>query len=115
MPYIPHTPKDTEEMLAAIGAPTIETLFDEIPSSLLYSGFQNIPSGINEMELLKMAQQMAAQNRNGICFIGAGSYEHHIPAAVWILRLEANFLLPIRPTKPKPVKAHCNYCMNIKP
>lgn len=97
MPYIPHTPKDTEEMLAAIGANDTQALFDEIPASLLYSGFQNIAPGINEMDMLKQAQSLANKNRNGICFIGAGCYEHHIPAAVWDIASRGEFLTAYTP------------------
>ncbi len=97
MPYIPHTPKDTEEMLAAIGAKDIQTLFDEIPQSLQYAGFQNIPVGINEMDMLKDAQHLANKNRNGVCFIGAGCYEHHIPAAVWDIASRGEFLTAYTP------------------
>lgn len=97
MPFIPHTPEDTQEMLAAIGAQSIQDLFDEIPAALQYSGFQSIPSGINEMEMLKKAQDMANNNRNGICFIGAGSYDHHIPAAVWDIASRGEFLTAYTP------------------
>lgn len=97
MPYIPHTPKDTAEMLAIIGADDTQRLFDEIPASLQYAGFQNIAPGINEMDLLKEAQALAEKNRNGICFIGAGSYEHHIPAAVWDIASRGEFLTAYTP------------------
>ncbi|MFI4962396.1 MAG: aminomethyl-transferring glycine dehydrogenase subunit GcvPA [Legionellales bacterium] len=97
MPYIPHTPKDTNEMLAAIGASSTQTLFDEIPQSLQYSGLQNIPSGINEMDMLKEAHALANTNRNGICFIGAGCYDHHIPAAVWDIASRGEFLTAYTP------------------
>ncbi|KTD34621.1 putative glycine dehydrogenase (decarboxylating) subunit 1 [Legionella moravica] len=97
MPYIPHTPEDTKEMLAQIGVNEIQALFDEIPSSLQYAGFQNMPSGINEMDMLKEAQHLANKNRNGICFIGAGCYEHHIPAAVWDIASRGEFLTAYTP------------------
>jgi glycine dehydrogenase subunit 1 len=97
MPYIPHTPEDTKEMLAAIGVTDIQALFDEIPSSLQYAGFQNMPMGINEMDMLKEAHQLANKNRNGICFIGAGCYEHHIPAAVWDIASRGEFLTAYTP------------------
>ncbi|MFI4918058.1 MAG: aminomethyl-transferring glycine dehydrogenase subunit GcvPA [Legionellales bacterium] len=97
MPYIPHTPKDTETMLAAIGVHDLQALFDEIPPSLQYAGFQNTAAGINEMDLLKEAQQLANKNRNGVCFIGAGCYEHHIPAAVWDLASRGEFLTAYTP------------------
>jgi glycine dehydrogenase subunit 1 len=97
MPYIPHTPKDCSAMLDAIGAQDIQTLFDEIPASLLYPGFQNIPQGINEMDMLKAAQNLANKNHNGICFMGAGCYEHHIPAAVWDIASRGEFLTAYTP------------------
>ncbi|KGP62927.1 glycine dehydrogenase [Legionella norrlandica] len=97
MPYIPHTPNDTEEMLTAIGVRDIQEIFDEIPTSLQYSGFQNIPAGLNEMDMLKEAQNQAQKNNNGICFIGAGCYEHHIPAAVWDIASRGEFLTAYTP------------------
>lgn len=97
MPYIPHTFKDTQEMLAAIGVADIPTLFDEIPSSLHYDGFQAIPAGMSEMAMLQEAQCLANKNRNGVCFIGAGCYEHHIPAAVWDIASRGEFLTSYTP------------------
>lgn len=97
MPYIPHTSDDTKKMLSAIGVEEINSLFDEIPSSLYYSGFEQIPSGLSEMEMLQKAQALANKNRNGICFIGAGCYEHHIPAAVWDIASRGEFLTAYTP------------------
>lgn len=97
MPYIPHTPEDTETMLASIGVNDIQALFDEIPSSLQITGLQNLPAGINEMDMLKEAQHLASKNRNGTCFIGAGCYEHHIPAAVWDIASRGEFLTAYTP------------------
>lgn len=97
MPYIPHTLQDTEEMLRAIKAPDIEALFDEIPPALQYKGLQHIPDGMSEMAMLKYAHQLANQCQNGICFMGAGSYEHHIPAAVWDIASRGEFLTAYTP------------------
>jgi glycine dehydrogenase subunit 1 len=97
MPYIPHTPKDTQQMLEAIGVHDTQALFDEIPASLQYAGFEQIPSGLNEMEMLNEARTLADKNHNGICFIGAGCYEHHIPAAVWDIASRGEFLTAYTP------------------
>ncbi|ASQ47338.1 aminomethyl-transferring glycine dehydrogenase subunit GcvPA [Legionella clemsonensis] len=97
MPYIPHTKEDTEAMLASIGIKKAQDLFDEIPSSLLYGELKNIPEGLSEMAMLQEAQRFAQQNQNGICFIGAGSYEHHIPAAVWDITSRGEFLTAYTP------------------
>ncbi|STY31585.1 glycine dehydrogenase [decarboxylating] subunit 1 (glycine decarboxylase) (glycine cleavage system P-protein) [Legionella wadsworthii] len=97
MPYIPHTPEDRKTMLDAIGAQDTQSLFDEIPSSLQYAGFQNMPAGMNEMDMLKEAHKIADKNHNGICFMGAGCYEHHIPAAVWDIASRGEFLTAYTP------------------
>ncbi|MBA2711185.1 MAG: aminomethyl-transferring glycine dehydrogenase subunit GcvPA [Tatlockia sp.] len=97
MPYIPHTPDDVDEMLASIGVANIAGLFDEVPTSLLYSELKNIPEGLSEMAMLKEAQRLANKNQNGLCFMGAGSYEHHIPAAVWDIASRGEFLTAYTP------------------
>ncbi len=101
MPYIPHTKADKEAMLASIGVSSVTELFDEIPSSLLHGELKHIPLGINEMTMLKEAETLAAQNHRGLCFLGAGSYEHHIPAAVWDLASRGEFLTPYTPYQPE--------------
>ncbi len=83
MPFIPHTEKDTREMLAAIGADSIEELFDEIPSELRIEHLYGVPDAMTEMEVSRLMRERAAMDGNPLCFIGAGAYEHHIPAAVW--------------------------------
>ncbi len=49
MPFIPHTDTDVAEMLARIGAPSIDALFDEIPAELSCGGLAGIPQGLPEM------------------------------------------------------------------
>jgi glycine dehydrogenase subunit 1 len=97
MPYIPHTAEDTKEMLAAIKAASTQTLFDEIPQSLQHGELKNIPAGLSEFEMLHLAQRLADKNQNGTCFIGAGCYEHHIPAAVWDIASRGEFLTAYTP------------------
>lgn len=83
MPFIPHTEEDTREMLAAIGARSIDELFDEIPSQLLIKSLDGVPPGLSEMEVSRLMHRRAARDGAPLCFIGAGAYEHHIPQAVW--------------------------------
>jgi glycine dehydrogenase subunit 1 len=83
MPFIPHTAEDVREMLAVIGAPSIESLFDEIPANLRTGSLSEVPAGLNEFEVMRLMQARARQDGSPLCFIGAGAYEHHIPAAVW--------------------------------
>lgn len=97
MPYIPHTNNDVEQMLADIGVAKTTDLFDEVPPSLIYGELKNIPAGLSEMAMLKEAHHLADKNKNGLCFIGAGCYEHHIPAAVWDLSSRGEFLTAYTP------------------
>ena len=91
MPFIPHTTKDIEEMLAAVGASRIEDLFDEIPAGLRNEQFTQIPARISEMDVTRLMSERAAQDEKPLCFIGAGAYEHHIPAAVWEITTRGEF------------------------
>ncbi len=91
MPFIPHTTKDVEEMLAAIGAASIDDLFDEIPAALRNEQLTQIPTRLSEMEIARLMSERAAQDGKPLCFIGAGAYEHHIPAAVWEITTRGEF------------------------
>ncbi len=91
MPFIPHTEDDVREMLATIGAPDIEALFEEIPADLRVQGLTQVPDALTEMEVGQLMQQRAAQDGKYLNFIGAGAYEHHIPAAVWAIVTRGEF------------------------
>src|SRR5436189_4149351 len=91
MPFIPHTDSDVREMLAAIKAASIDTLFDEIPKNLRATGLDAVPEGLPEMEIAQLMHERAAQDGSVLNFIGAGAYEHHIPAAVWEITTRGEF------------------------
>ncbi len=91
MPFIPHTDKEISQMLQAIGADSIEDLFDEIPAHLRAAAMEAIPQGMTEMEISRLMQQRADENTKALCFLGAGSYQHHIPSAVWEITTRGEF------------------------
>ena len=91
MPFIPHTEEDIAEMLASIGADSIETLFDEIPADLKTGQLKKVPVGLSEMEITRLMMERANQDGFYQNFIGAGAYEHHIPAAVWQITTRGEF------------------------
>ncbi len=97
MPYIPHTERDIQEMLDAIGVASTEDLFDEIPANLMIDGLPGVPEGVNEMLLFQEMRKCAREDIGGLCFIGAGAYEHHIPAAVWDVATRGEFLTAYTP------------------
>ena len=97
MPFIPHTESDIREMLASIGAPNIEALFDEIPAALRTGKLTQVPEGMNEMQVTRLMGERAAQDAPLLNFIGAGAYEHHIPSAVWQIVTRGEFYTAYTP------------------
>jgi len=97
MPFIPHTALDEQEMLSTIGVPNIDALFDEIPLSLRAATLTEVPSGISEMALHRLMAERARLDEVELCFLGAGAYEHHIPAAVWDLVGRGEFMTAYTP------------------
>ena len=91
MPFIPHTEHDIQTMLAAIGAPSIDALFDEIPAALRNGKLTKVPTSLSEMEINRLMQERAEADGRYLNFIGAGAYEHHIPAAVWQITTRGEF------------------------
>jgi glycine dehydrogenase subunit 1 len=91
MPYIPHTETEREEMLARIGVSGIDDLFDEIPAALRIDALKGVPAGLGEAEISRLMRERAARDTGATCFIGAGAYDHYIPAAVWELATRGEF------------------------
>ncbi len=91
MPFIPHTDADIRAMLAVIGIQDIDQLFDEIPAPLHGAQLAAVPEALTEMEIGRLMQERAETDGRYLCFIGAGAYEHHIPAAVWQVATRGEF------------------------
>jgi glycine dehydrogenase subunit 1 len=91
MPFIPHTPADIAAMLELIGAQSTAELFDEIPAALLAAPLARVPPSLGEMEVGRLMSERAAADGRPLNFIGAGAYEHHIPAPVWALATRGEF------------------------
>jgi len=80
--YIPHTKEETKEMLDAIGISSIGELFKDISPNLRPKSF-DIPKGKSEFEVIEHMNELASKNATYLTnFIGAGFYDHYIPAAV---------------------------------
>jgi glycine dehydrogenase subunit 1 len=78
-------------MLKAIGARSIDDLFDEVPAELRTGKLAGIPPALSEMEVSRLMASRAREDGQPLCFMGAGAYEHHIPAAVWQIASRGEF------------------------
>ncbi len=97
MPFIPHTELEAKDMLKVCGVDAITDLFAEIPSDLMQYKMENIPDGMTECELARLMQERQADLKPGTCFIGAGAYDHYIPAAIWDIAGRSEFLTAYTP------------------
>src|SRR5215470_8016992 len=91
MAFIPHTQADVAAMLAAIGVARIEDLFDEVPAELRVKSLAGVPEALNEMQIGRLMSERARTDGIALSFLGAGAYEHHIPAAVWTITTRGEF------------------------
>ncbi len=105
MPYIPHTEQDRQEMLATIGAMSIDELFRDIPDDLRLKGQLDIPHALDEHRLLAHMAQLSEQNKemlhDAVCFLGAGIYDRYIPATVGAVISRGEFLTAYTPYQPE--------------
>jgi glycine dehydrogenase subunit 1 len=101
MSYCPNTPEEIREMLAAIGATSVEDLFSPIPAPLRTQSF-DLPAGMSEFEMLRKLRDLAGKDRQDLAlFIGGGYYDHVIPATVDHLAGRAEFYTAYTPYQPE--------------
>ncbi|MEX2188261.1 MAG: aminomethyl-transferring glycine dehydrogenase subunit GcvPA [Pirellulales bacterium] len=104
MPYTFNTPEDQREMLSAIGVDSIERLFDGVPSEMRLGRPLDLPPAMGELELTDHLSRLAARNSPAgekVCFLGGGSYDHFVPAAVDHLAGRAEFYTSYTPYQPE--------------
>ena len=94
--FTPHTKKDEQEMLDAIGVDSVRALLQKIPAEFLYPKY-NLPAALTEQQLTAHMHTLAAKNKPLKNFIGAGVYTHFIPAAVPALSGRGEFLTAYTP------------------
>ncbi len=101
MPYVPHTEDDVRAMLATIGVDSIDDLFAEISKDMRPKSF-DLPEGLSEMEVLTKLEGLANKNATDrVSFLGAGFYDHYIPAAVDALTMRGEFYTAYTPYQPE--------------
>ena len=102
-PYVPNTDPDRREMLDAIGVDSVAELFADVPEGYLNSSL-DIPPARDEFDLVRYAGELAAMNRvpgDYACFLGAGSYRHHIPAVVRQIAGRGEYMTAYTPYQPE--------------
>lgn len=99
MSYISLSDKDKKDMLAEIGASSIEELFRSIPDAIKLSRALQVPGPLSEPELSVRFEKIARKNRcaDYLSFLGAGAYDHVIPSVVDYMSSRGEFISPYTP------------------
>ncbi|MDX9916399.1 MAG: aminomethyl-transferring glycine dehydrogenase subunit GcvPA [Gudongella sp.] len=103
-PYIPATPEDIQEMLKAIGLESVDQLFDDIPKEVHLKDGLDIPDSKSELEVAAYLKNLAEKNcsmSQMTSFLGAGTYDHYIPAIVDRLISRSEFYTSYTPYQPE--------------
>jgi len=104
MDFTPHTEAEIAEMLKVIGVSSVEELFSVIPSEFKVQGCMKLPESMSEAEVLAYMKDLAAMNRTADqvpTFLGAGAYDHYVPAAIHHLVGRGEFLTGYTPYQPE--------------
>ncbi|MDA0735139.1 MAG: aminomethyl-transferring glycine dehydrogenase subunit GcvPA [Chloroflexi bacterium] len=101
--YIPNTEQEQAEMLATLGLKSVDDLFQDIPAQYR-NPYLELPAPLSEQEIQRELSSLAARNRplsSGPSFLGAGSYNHFVPALVKAIMTRGEFLTAYTPYQPE--------------
>ena len=102
MRYIPVTCEQREAMLRAVGVSATDDLFEVIPEAVRLEGGLDLPSGLSEIELDAHLRELASANEPGlVSFLGAGTYDHYVPAVVDHVISKPEFFTAYTPYQPE--------------
>jgi glycine dehydrogenase subunit 1 len=103
--YTAITPADLDAMLAAIGVSSVQEIFDrQIPEGVRLGRELDLPQGLSEQEVFAHLSQLAQRNvsaEDELSFLGAGMYDHYVPALIDMLTERSEFLTPYTPYQPE--------------
>src|SRR5262245_1115141 len=117
MRYLPLTDDDRRAMLGAIGAPSVDALYGDVPEKVRLAKPVDLPPFKSELEVERHIGALASKNLGtGACpsFLGAGAYRHHIPASVDHLIQRGEFLTSYTPYQPEVTQGTLQYLFEFQ-
>ena len=95
--FFPHTEEDLKEMLAKAGVSSLEELYAEVPESIRFKGNYDLPEAMSELEIRQFFNELAKENKQLVCFAGAGTYDHYTPSVIPSIVERSEFLTSYTP------------------
>ena len=102
--YTSVTDADLSEMLATIGVGSVDDLFSDIPAGLRLNRPLSVGPGLSEQEVYDELRVLASRSTSAedeVSFVGAGMYDHYVPALIDSIILRSEFLTPYTPYQPE--------------
>lgn len=99
--YIPHTEQDIRKMLDKIGVGSVDDLYSDVPSEVLFRDEYDIPEGMSETELREYFDELGAKNSRLTVFAGRGAYDHYSPSVIPHLLERSEFYTAYTPYQPE--------------
>lgn len=99
--FIPHTEADIRKMLDRIGVKSVDDLYSDVPSEVIFREEYDIPSAMTEIELRKHFNELGKKNRQLTVFAGGGAYDHYSPSTVSHLLERSEFYTAYTPYQPE--------------
>ncbi len=117
MRYLPHTPSERAEMLALIGAASVDDFFADVPQNKRLRELPPLPLAQSEMAVERALGRMAARNMAAGSvpfFVGCGAYRHHVPASVDHLIQRSEFMTSYTPYQPEIAQGTLQYLFEFQ-
>lgn len=95
--YFPHTPEDINGMLSRVGVKTLDDLFADIPEQIRFKGDYDLPTVMSEIEVRRFFDELCRNDRQFVCFAGAGVYDHYTPSLIPYIVERSEFLTSYTP------------------
>ena len=95
--FFPHTEEDLKEMLAKAGVSSLDGLYAEVPDSIRFKGEYDLPEAKSELEIRQFFGKLGKENKQLVCFAGAGTYDHYTPSVIPSIVERSEFLTSYTP------------------
>lgn len=99
--FMPHTEEDIRKMLDKIGVETIDDLYRDVPSEVIFNEEYDIPSSMSEIELRRHFEELGRKNKPLTVFAGGGVYDHYSPSVIGHLLQRSEFYTAYTPYQPE--------------
>lgn len=95
--YFPHTEQDLHEMLNRVGVKSLDDLYADVPESIRLKGDYDLPEAMSEIEVRQFFDKLCHNDKQLVCFAGAGVYDHYTPSIIPYIIERSEFLTSYTP------------------